>query len=106
MGSQARAGGGTDRLQPAALPGWISDTLCRLVTRGGFAVRQLYTDQDEVPFDATRPPIDPVHLPMHQSLRCGARTRSGKPCQSPAVRNRRRCGRRPCNRALDSHNPR
>ena len=35
--------------------------------------------------------IDPAHLPMHRSLRCGARTRSGRPCQSPAVRNRRRC---------------
>jgi hypothetical protein len=40
------------RLQP-----WISDTLCRLATGGGFAVRQLYTDQDEVLFDATRPVI-------------------------------------------------
>ena len=40
------------RLRP-----WISDTLCRLATGGGFAVRQLYTDQDEVLFDATRPVI-------------------------------------------------
>jgi hypothetical protein len=37
------------------LPGWISDTLCRLATGGGFAVRELYTDQDEVLFDACRP---------------------------------------------------
>ena len=37
------------------LPAWISDTLCRLATGGGFAVRQLYTDQDEVLFDAARP---------------------------------------------------
>ena len=36
-------------------------------------------------------PIDPAHLPMHQSLRCGARTRRGSPCRSPAVRGRRRC---------------
>ena len=36
---------------------WISDTLCRLATGGGFAVRQLYTDQDEVLFDAARPVI-------------------------------------------------
>ena len=36
---------------------WISDTLCRLATGGGFAVRQLYTDQDEVLFDATRPVV-------------------------------------------------
>jgi len=39
------------------LPSWISDTLCRLATGGGFAVRQLYTDQDEVLFDAARPVI-------------------------------------------------
>lgn len=39
------------------LPAWISDTLCRLATGGGFAVRQLYTDQDEVLFDAARPII-------------------------------------------------
>ena len=41
----------------SGLPAWISDTLCRLSTGGGFAVRQLYTDQDEVLFDATRPVI-------------------------------------------------
>jgi len=41
----------------SGLPAWISDTLCRLATGGGFTVRQLYTDQDEVLFDATRPAI-------------------------------------------------
>src|SRR5262245_23979183 len=41
----------------SGLPAWISDTLCRLATGGGFAVRQLYTDQDEVLFDACRPVI-------------------------------------------------
>jgi len=41
----------------SGLRGWISDTLCRLATGGGFAVRQLYTDQDEVLFDAARPVI-------------------------------------------------
>jgi hypothetical protein len=41
----------------SGLPAWISDTLCRLATGGGFAVRQLYTDQDEVLFDAARPII-------------------------------------------------
>jgi len=39
------------------LSGWISDTLCRLATGGGFAVRQLYTDQDEILFNASRPVI-------------------------------------------------
>lgn len=29
--------------------------------------------------------------PMRDSLRCGARTRSGAPCQSPAVAGKRRC---------------
>lgn len=41
----------------SGLPAWISDTLCRLATGGGFAVRQLYTDQDEVLFDTERPVI-------------------------------------------------
>jgi hypothetical protein len=41
----------------SGLPWWISDTLCRLATGGGFAVRQLYTNQDEVLFDAERPVI-------------------------------------------------
>lgn len=39
----------------SGLLAWISDTLCRLATGGGFAVRQLYTDQDEVLFAAARP---------------------------------------------------
>jgi hypothetical protein len=34
---------------------WLSDTLCRLTSGGAFAVRQLYTDHDEVLFAATRP---------------------------------------------------
>jgi hypothetical protein len=41
----------------SGLPTWISDTLCRLATGGGFATRQLYSDQDEVLFDAARPII-------------------------------------------------
>jgi hypothetical protein len=36
---------------------WLSDTMCRLATGGGFAHRQLYTDQEEVLFTATRPQI-------------------------------------------------
>ena len=39
----------------SVLPAWLSDTLCRLATGGGYALRQLYTDYDEVLFDATRP---------------------------------------------------
>ncbi len=30
-------------------------------------------------------------LPMHRSPRCGARTRSGRPCRSPVVKGRTRC---------------
>ena len=41
----------------SGLPHWISDTLCRLATGGGFAVRQLYTDQDETLFEAAKPVI-------------------------------------------------
>src|SRR5215831_9944229 len=41
----------------SALPPWLSDALCRLASGGSFAVRQLYTDQDEVLFHAARPVI-------------------------------------------------
>jgi hypothetical protein len=41
----------------SALPAWLSDGLCRLASGGAFAVRRLYTDQDEVLFDAARPVI-------------------------------------------------
>jgi len=37
------------------LPRRLSDALCRLSTGGGFATRQLYSDQDEVIFDSQRP---------------------------------------------------
>jgi hypothetical protein len=39
----------------SGLPNWLSDALCRLATGGSFAVRQLYTDQEEVLFESTRP---------------------------------------------------
>jgi hypothetical protein len=39
----------------SGLPHWLSDALCRLATGGSFAVRQLYTDDDEVLFEAARP---------------------------------------------------
>lgn len=34
---------------------WLSDALCRLSTGGGFATRELYSDQDEIIFDSQRP---------------------------------------------------
>jgi hypothetical protein len=39
------------------LPDWLSDALCRLASGGSFALRQLYTDADEVLFQAARPTI-------------------------------------------------
>jgi hypothetical protein len=41
----------------SSMPLWLSDAICRLATGGGFSVRQLYTDQDEILFDAQRPVI-------------------------------------------------
>src|SRR5262249_44628228 len=39
----------------SGLNGWLSDALCRLATGGGFGTRELYTNDDEVIFDAKRP---------------------------------------------------
>jgi hypothetical protein len=39
------------------LPAWTSDSLCRLASGDGFAVRRLYTDEDEALFEAARPTI-------------------------------------------------
>jgi hypothetical protein len=36
---------------------WLSDALCRLATGGGFSTRELYSDADEVLFEAQRPVI-------------------------------------------------
>jgi hypothetical protein len=41
----------------SSLPGWFSDALCRLATGGGFGTRQLWTDDEEMLFDAQRPII-------------------------------------------------
>jgi hypothetical protein len=38
----------------SALPPWLSGALCWLGSGGSFAVRQLYTNQDEVLFEAAR----------------------------------------------------
>ena len=37
------------------IPPWLSDSLCRLATGGGFATRELYANDEEVLFDAMRP---------------------------------------------------
>jgi hypothetical protein len=41
----------------SSLTVWLSDALCRLATGGGFSTRALYTDNDEMFFDAQRPVI-------------------------------------------------
>ena len=41
----------------SGLPTWLSDTLCRLSTGGGYATRSLFTDDEEVVMEASRPVI-------------------------------------------------
>jgi hypothetical protein len=41
----------------SGLPTWLSDALCRLASGGSFAVRQLYSDDEEVLFKAARPTL-------------------------------------------------
>ncbi len=41
----------------SGLPAWLSDALCRLASGGSFAVRKLYSDDDEVLFQAARPTL-------------------------------------------------
>ena len=41
----------------SAISNGLSDSLCSLATGGGFATRQLFTDDDETIFDAMRPVI-------------------------------------------------
>lgn len=37
------------------IPGWLSDALCRIATGGGFATRQLYTNNEESIIEVQRP---------------------------------------------------
>ena len=41
----------------SGLPAWLSDALCRIASGGSFAVRRLYTDEEEVLFQAARPTV-------------------------------------------------
>lgn len=41
----------------SGLPAWLSDKFCQLATGASFAVRRLYTNQDEVLFSAARPVV-------------------------------------------------
>lgn len=39
----------------SGVPDWMSDALCRMATGGGFSTRELFSDDDEIVFDAMRP---------------------------------------------------
>lgn len=39
----------------SGMPSWLSDSLCRIATGGGFATRQLYSDDEEALFDLQAP---------------------------------------------------
>ena len=54
-----------------ALPRWLSDALCRLASGGSLAVRQLYTDEDEVLFRGRASD----HSQRHRGCRHPARPR-------------------------------
>ena len=41
----------------SGLPAWLSEALCRLASGGSFALRRLYTDDEEVLFKAARPTL-------------------------------------------------
>ena len=41
----------------SGMPAWLSDAICRLSTGGGFSTRELFTDDGEALFNATRPVI-------------------------------------------------
>ena len=57
----------------SGLPVWLSDALCRLASGGSFAVRQLYSDDEEVLFQAPRPILLNGIRPTFDSM-----TRRGK----------------------------
>ena len=41
----------------SGLPTWLSDALCRIATGAGFGTRALYTDDEEMVFEVSRPVI-------------------------------------------------
>ena len=41
----------------SGIPHWLSDSLCRLATGSGFSTRELYTNSEEIFFEAARPVI-------------------------------------------------
>jgi hypothetical protein len=41
----------------SSIPDWLSDAFCRIATGGGYATRELYSDDGEIIFDSKRPLI-------------------------------------------------
>src|SRR5262245_61675019 len=60
---------------------WIADALCRLASGGSFAVRRLYTNDEEVSFQAARPVV------LNRIEEVINRGRLGRSCQFPHGRN-------------------
>src|SRR5712671_576218 len=55
-------------------------------------LRRLISDSTlERPSQTNATRSNPMLGPMHGATRCGAKTRRGTACQSPAVRGKRRC---------------
>jgi hypothetical protein len=55
----------------SGLRGWLSDALCRIASGGSLAVRQLYTDDEEVLFQAARPTLYQRHRRCRYPSRFG-----------------------------------
>src|SRR5262245_64157838 len=64
----------------SGLPVWLSDALCRLASGGSFAVRQLYSDDEEVLFEAARP----ILLNGIEEVPCGPSALSLAPTEQTA----------------------
>jgi hypothetical protein len=69
------------------LPAWLSDALCRLASGGSFAVRQLYTDDEEVLFNTLKTPF-----PDYIKLLCPWKRRQGASNEMAFQRSKRKTG--------------
>ena len=90
----------------SGLPTWLSDALCRLASGGSFAVRQLYSDDDEVLFHAARPasfgPRQSLDMDESLQLHGGLKPSSGETRRrDSAPAHRPHCA---CRAVLPRHN--